>query len=56
MVATAGDAKITADNLLYWLAATVDGTAQYYSMMGMSVSDLPWDEKMEDGSTMRRAF
>lgn len=56
VVATAGDAKITADNLLYWLAATVDGTAQYYSMMGMSVSDLPWDEKMEDGSTMAESF
>lgn len=27
VVATAGDAKITADNLLYWLADTVDGTA-----------------------------
>lgn len=52
VVATAGDAKITADNLLYWLAATVDSTAQYYAMMGMSASDLPWDTEMEDGSTM----
>lgn len=52
VVATAGDAKITADNLLYWLAATVDSTAQYYAMMDMSASDLPWDTEMEDGSTM----
>lgn len=56
VVATAGDAKITADNLLYWLAATVDSTAQYYAMMGMSASDLPWDTEMEDGSTMAEGF
>ena len=56
VVATVGDTEITADSLLYWLAATVDGTAQYYAMMGMSASDLPWDTEMEDGSTMAEGF
>lgn len=56
VVATAGEAKITADNLLYWLAANVDSTAQYYSMMGMSVENLPWDTEMEDGTTMADSF
>ena len=56
VVATVGDTENTADSLLYWLAATVDGTAQYYAMMGMSASDLPWDTEMEDGSTMAEGF
>ena len=33
VVATVGDTEITADSLLYWLAATVDGTAQYLSLI-----------------------
>ena len=57
MVATVGDTEITADSLLYWLAATVDGTAQYYAMMGMSASDLPWDtERWRTAPPWRRAF
>lgn len=56
VVATAGEAEITADNLLYWLAANVDSTAQYYAMMGMSASDLPWDTEMEDGVTMAQGM
>lgn len=55
VVATAGEAKITADNLLYWLAANIDSSAQYYAMMGMTTSDLPWDTEMEDGSTMAQS-
>ena len=55
VVATAGEAKITADNLLYWLAASIDSTAQYYAMMGMTTSDLPWDTEMEDGTTMAQS-
>ena len=31
VVATAGDAEITADSLLYWLAYSVDTQAQYYT-------------------------
>lgn len=56
VVATAGEWEITADNLLYWLAANIDSTAQYYSMMGMSATDLPWDSEMEDGSTMSQSL
>lgn len=56
VVATVGDTEITADSLLYWLAATVDSTAQYYAMMGMSAENLPWDTEMEDGSTMAESF
>lgn len=55
VVATVGDAKITADNLLYWLAASIDSSAQYYAMMGMGISDLPWDTEMEDGTTMAQS-
>lgn len=56
VVATAGEAKITADNLLYWLAANIDSTAQYYTMMGMSASDLPWDSPMDDGTTIAQSM
>lgn len=56
VVATAGESEITADNLLYWLAASIDSTAQYYSMMGMSATDLPWDSEMDDGSTMSQSM
>lgn len=56
VVATVGDTEITADSLLYWLAATVDGTAQYYAMMGMSASDLPWEPRWRTAPPWRRAF
>ena len=49
VVATAGDAEITADSLLYWLAYSVDTQAQYYTMMGM---DIPWDTELEEGLTL----
>lgn len=52
VVATVGDANITADNLLYWLAASIDSSAQYYAMMGMGISDLPWDSDTGNGSTL----
>lgn len=56
VVATAGEAEITADSLLYWLAANVDSTAQYYAMMGMSIDSLPWDTEVEEGVTMAQSF
>lgn len=55
VVATVGDAKITADNFLYWLAASIDQSAQYYAMMGMGISDLPWDTETSDGTTMAQS-
>lgn len=55
VVATAGQAEITAGNLLYWLAASIDGAAQYYSMMGMGTDSLPWDTEVEDGVTMAQS-
>ena len=55
VVATAGQAEITAGNLLYWLAASIDGAAQYYAMMGMDADSLPWDTEVEDGVTMAQS-
>ena len=56
VVATVNGLDITADNLLYWLAANIDSTAQYYSMMGMPATDLPWDTEVEDGVTLSQSF
>ena len=53
MVATAGGAEITADSLLYWLTYGIDGSAQYYSMLGMG--EMPWDTEV-DGKTLEEAL
>lgn len=53
VVATAGEAEITADSLLYWLTYGIDGSAQYYSMFGMG--EMPWDTEV-DGKTLEDAL
>ena len=53
VVATAGGAEITADSLLYWLTYGIDGSAQYYSMLGMG--EMPWDTEV-DGKTLEEAL
>ena len=53
VVAHTAGADVTADSLLYWLAYTVDSSAQYYTMLGM---EFPWDTEMEDGTTMEDAL
>lgn len=49
VVATVGEHEITADILMYWIAAYADQNMQYYSMLGSS--ELPWDQET-DGQTL----
>lgn len=51
VVATAGEAEITAEQLLYWIAYSADSLIDYYSMYGVTITDLPWDTESE-GATL----
>lgn len=52
-VITVGDAEVTAADYLYWLNRVIDN---YLSVLGGSVSTLPWDTEMMDGLTFGQYF
>lgn len=49
VVATAGEAEITAKEVLYQITAVSDDLLQYYSMYGLG-DTLPWDTETDDGT------
>ena len=51
VVAKVGDVEITADSLLYFLAASGDTYAQYYS-----AAAIPWDTEVEEGKTLEQSL
>lgn len=49
VVATAGEAEITAKEVLYQITAVSDDLLQYYSMYGLG-DTLPWDTETDEGT------